>query len=125
MNVRYFILEDGMKVCDHCFKYNHCATCYKCNKPIISGTLNELTLNNYVLTLHYSGYIITQVGVCARNRPGPDSPRPKFPLIRPSRTKKVSDQTASMRSKCVRQFFFALRKALDSLSALVRSNPLL
>ncbi|XP_075249485.1 four and a half LIM domains protein 5-like isoform X2 [Convolutriloba macropyga] len=37
VNVRYFILEDGMKVCDHCFKYNHCATCYKCNKPIISG----------------------------------------------------------------------------------------
>jgi len=37
VNCKYFILDDGMKVCDKCFKHNHCATCRKCGKAIMSG----------------------------------------------------------------------------------------
>ena len=36
--------------------------------------------------------------MCAKNRPGPDHPRPKDPLIRPSQSEKSRDQTSQTKT---------------------------
>jgi hypothetical protein len=37
VNVKYFTLDGGDKVCADCYKEKHSAHCYKCEKPILEG----------------------------------------------------------------------------------------
>ena len=37
MNIKYFTLQGGDKVCADCFAEKHAELCYVCGKPILEG----------------------------------------------------------------------------------------